>query len=94
MPKPAATRAVVARAADAIDARAPLAEVRRLVSTAKVRAAEAALLVTRQAIQLHGGIGFTDEADIGLFLRRAMVLLNAQGSLAFHKARYIALLQR
>jgi alkylation response protein AidB-like acyl-CoA dehydrogenase len=87
-------RAVVARAADAIDARAPLAEVRRLVSTAKVRAAEAALLVTRQAIQLHGGIGFTDEADIGLFLRRAMVLLNAQGSLAFHKARYIALLQR
>ncbi len=50
------------------------------------------MLVTRQAIQLHGGIGYTDEADIGLFLRRAMVLLNSQGSLAFHRARYIALL--
>ena len=64
------------------------------MSSARVRASEAALLVTRQAIQLHGGIGYTDEADIGLFLRRAMVLVNAHGSLAFHKARYAALLQR
>lgn len=85
-------RAMVAEAAAAIDADAPAHQVQRLVSTAKVRASEAALLVTRQAIQLHGGIGYTDEADIGLFLRRAMVLLNAQGSLAFHRARYIALL--
>jgi alkylation response protein AidB-like acyl-CoA dehydrogenase len=61
---------------------------------AKASASAAGRAVTATAIQLHGGIGFTDEADIGLFLRRAMVLLNAQGSLAFHKARYIALLQR
>ncbi|MCY1435229.1 pimeloyl-CoA dehydrogenase, small subunit [compost metagenome] len=86
-------RAIVGEAATALDEGAPVAQVQRLVSTAKVRAAEAAMLVTRQAIQLHGGIGYTDEADIGLFLRRAMVLLNSQGSLAFHRARYIALLQ-
>lgn len=43
-------------------------------SAAKARASDAALLVTRQAIQLHGGIGYTDEADIGLFLKRALVL--------------------
>lgn len=85
-------RAIVGEAATALDDGAPTALVQRLVSTAKVRAAEAAMLVTRQAIQLHGGIGYTDEADIGLFLRRAMVLLNSQGSLAFHRARYIALL--
>lgn len=85
-------RAIVGEAASALDDGAPTALVQRLVSTAKVRAAEAAMLVTRQAIQLHGGIGYTDEADIGLFLRRAMVLLNSQGSLAFHRARYIALL--
>ncbi|MBM3104102.1 acyl-CoA dehydrogenase family protein [Pseudomonas sp. V1] len=87
-------RAIVAQAATAIDSNSSAAECQRLVSTAKVRAAEAAMLVTRQAIQLHGGIGFTDEADIGLYLRRAMVLLNAQGTLAFHQARYITLLQR
>ncbi len=86
-------RAIVGEAATALDARAPAARVKRLVSTAKVRAAEAAMLVTRQAIQLHGGIGYTDEADIGLFLRRAMVLLNRHGSLAFHRERYVDLLR-
>lgn len=85
-------RAIVGEAANALDAGAPAARVQRLVSTAKVRAADAAMLVTRQAIQLHGGIGYTDEADIGLFLRRAMVLLNRHGSLAFHRQRYIDLL--
>lgn len=61
------------------------------ISRAKARAAEAAMLVTRQAIQLHGGIGYTDEADIGLFLRRAMVLSNLHGSARLHRARYAAI---
>lgn len=61
------------------------------ISRAKARAAEGASLVTRQAIQLHGGIGYTDEADIGLFLRRAMVLANLHGSASLHRARYAAL---
>ncbi|MBG7004129.1 acyl-CoA dehydrogenase family protein [Pseudomonas aeruginosa] len=88
------SRAMVGQAAAAIDAGASANERRRQVSSARVRASEAALLVTRQAIQLHGGIGYTDEADIGLFLRRAMVLLNAHGSLDFHRARYVESLQR
>lgn len=61
------------------------------ISRAKARTADAAMLVTRQAIQLHGGIGFTDEHDIGLFLRRAMVLANAYGSSALHRRRYAQL---
>ena len=48
--------------------------------------------VTREAIQLHGGIGYTDEADVGLFLRRAMVLASQHGSAAVHRARFAALL--
>ncbi|MGP6219060.1 acyl-CoA dehydrogenase family protein, partial [Pseudomonas paraeruginosa] len=88
------SRAMVGQAAAAIDAGASANERRRQVSSARVRGSEAALLVTRQAIQLHGGIGYTDEADIGLFLRRAMVLLNAHGSLDFHRARYVESLQR
>lgn len=86
-------RAMVSEAARVVDAQGSPGDCARLISTAKVKAAEAAMLVTRQAIQLHGGIGYTDEADIGLFLRRAMVLLNAHGSVSFHKRRYFRLLE-
>lgn len=66
--------------------------IRRAVSRAKARAAEMAMLVTRQGIQLHGGIGFADESDIGLYLRRAMVLVNQGGSADWHRKRYGALI--
>lgn len=62
------------------------------ISRAKVRASAAAMLVTRQGIQLHGGIGFTDEHDIGLYLRKAMVTAPQFGSAALHKANYARLL--
>ena len=43
-------------------------------NSAKARASDTALRVTREAIQMHGGIGYTDEYDVGLYLRKAMVL--------------------
>ena len=58
------------------------------VSRAKARASDAAMRVTREAIQMHGGIGYTDEYDVGLYLRKAMVLANLFGSAALHRARY------
>jgi alkylation response protein AidB-like acyl-CoA dehydrogenase len=58
------------------------------ISRAKARASNAAMLVTQHAIQLHGGIGFTDEHDIGLFLRKAMVIAPQFGSAALHAARF------
>ena len=61
------------------------------VSRAKARASESGMLVCRQAIQLHGGIGYTDEADPGLFLRKAMVLSNLYGSAGLHRGRFAAL---
>ncbi len=61
------------------------------VSRAKVRAAATAALVTRQAIQLHGGIGYTDEHDISLFLRKAMVVIPQYGSAALHRERFAQL---
>lgn len=61
------------------------------ISRAKARASDAALLVTRQAIQLHGGIGYADEHDIGLYLRKAMVLAPAYGGSAVHRQHYAAL---
>ena len=44
--------------------------------------------ITRTAIEAHGGIGYTDAADPGLFLRKMMVLAPAYGSAALHRARY------
>ena len=58
------------------------------MSAAKARCSEAGLLVTRQSIQLHGGIGYTDECDIGLFLKRALVLSAWLGNARVHRRRF------
>ena len=58
------------------------------VSRAKSRCADAALLVTRECIKLHGAIGFADECDIGLFLQRALVLSAWLGNAAAHRRRF------
>jgi len=85
------TRATVEAAAATWDAGGPLAERQAAVSRAKHRANVGSMLVTRQAIQLHGGIGNTDDADPGLFLRKAMVLSSQYGNAALHRARFAAL---
>jgi alkylation response protein AidB-like acyl-CoA dehydrogenase len=60
-------------------------------SQAKARTSDAALKLTKGCIQLHGGIGYTDDANIGLFLKRAMVLSSWLGGPAQHRARYSGL---
>lgn len=59
-------------------------------SAAAARASAAAMRVTKECIQLHGAIGFTDEYDIGLFLRRAMALAGACGGEDANLSRYAA----
>jgi alkylation response protein AidB-like acyl-CoA dehydrogenase len=87
----ALTRASLQDAALTLDTPGERAAIKRsVVSRAKSRAGDAAMLVTRQAIQLHGGIGYTDEADIGLYLRKAMVLTNQYGTPAAHRKRFAA----
>ena len=85
------TRAVVEAAAARYDSATDPAVRKAAVSRAKARASEAASIVTRGCIQLHGGIGYTDAADPGLFLRKMMVLAPAFGSDALHRARFRAL---
>ncbi len=60
-------------------------------SSAKSRAADTALLVGKQAIQLHGAIGITDEYDLGLYFNRALVLSGWLGNGAEHRRRYALL---
>jgi alkylation response protein AidB-like acyl-CoA dehydrogenase len=84
----ALTRAVVDAAARTMDQSDDVRVCRAAVSRAKARASDAASAMTRGCIQLHGGIGYTDAADPGLFLRKMMVLAPMFGSAALHRARY------
>ena len=63
-------------------------DVQRLSSLAKTLAGETLHLVSNEAIQMHGGIGVTDEYDIGFFLKRARVAEQIFGSAKFHTERY------
>jgi alkylation response protein AidB-like acyl-CoA dehydrogenase len=61
------------------------------ISAAKVQLAVGGRYVTQQAIQLHGGIGVTDEHDIGLYFKRMHVLNTLFGDEEHHVTRYASL---
>jgi alkylation response protein AidB-like acyl-CoA dehydrogenase len=82
-------RSVVEGALEAIDS--GRADVRQEVSLAKATANETLHLVSREMIQLHGGIGMTDEHDAGFTLKRARVLEAMWGNAAWHRDRFARL---
>lgn len=63
----------------------------RLVSLAKWKAGDTAIKVANEAVQMHGGIGVTDELDVGLYLKRVRVAQACLGDRDFHCERYTAL---
>jgi alkylation response protein AidB-like acyl-CoA dehydrogenase len=63
----------------------------KLVSLAKARCSDAAILVANEAVQMHGGIGMTDEHEIGFFLKRARVAELTFGDAHFHRDRWARL---
>lgn len=77
------TRSLVAEALRAVDAGRD--DARELVSAAKVKATETYRLVTNEAVQMHGGIGVTDEEDVGLYLKRARVAGEMLGDAGYHR---------
>ena len=87
----ALSRAAVEQAAAALDAGVSGDEAAAMVSRAKARASEGAMLVGQACVQLSGGIGYTDDYDVGLYLRKAMVLAPMFGGAALHRARFMAL---
>ena len=62
-----------------------------LASLAKARASDLCEKLMNEAIQLHGGIGVTDEFDLGLIVKRARVLQQSLGDGVFHRNRYACL---
>jgi len=63
----------------------------RYASLAKFKAGETLNLVSNEAVQMHGGVGVTDEFDIGFFLKRARVAEQIFGSSDYHLDRYAVL---
>ena len=61
------------------------------VSLAKAKASDLCEKICNEAVQLHGGIGVTDELDIGLYFKRARVLQRLLGDAGYHRARFAQL---
>ncbi|MDF1669789.1 MAG: acyl-CoA dehydrogenase family protein [Roseovarius sp.] len=77
--------AAVREALAAMDQTGSAPERAQQASRAKARACSAAQKITREAIQLHGAVGYTDEFDVGLLLNRALVLSAWLGDAAYHR---------
>jgi alkylation response protein AidB-like acyl-CoA dehydrogenase len=84
------TRSAVLAATAAIDEQGN--DTAALVSLAKAKASDTLRLCGDEGIQMHGGIGMTDEHEIGFFLKRARVAEATFGNAAFHRDRYATLM--
>jgi len=83
-----ARSAVIAahRALDTHSSEAPA-----LTSVAKARCSDAFVLIADEMVQMHGGIGMTDEHDAGFFIKRARVVQMTFGNAAYHRNRFAEL---
>jgi len=78
-------RAAALKAAELIDSADDRSEL--MIAVAKAKAADVASLAVREGVQMHGGIGMTDEHDIGLYLKREAVLGELFGDVYYHRNR-------
>jgi alkylation response protein AidB-like acyl-CoA dehydrogenase len=83
------TKSSVIAACNAVDQNSN--DLRRMASLAKFKSGETNYLITNEAIQMHGGVGVTDEYDVGLFMKRARVTEQIFGNSEYHIDRYATL---
>jgi acyl-CoA dehydrogenase len=67
------------------------ADASALVSTAKARCNDAYFLIGNESVQMYGGIGVTDEEEVGFFLKRARVAQMTLGDAGYHRDRFARL---
>ena len=82
------SKSCVLEALTALDEGREASEVAKLASLAKAKVGETFHTVSREGIQMHGGIGMTDEFDIGFFIKRAAVTEQTFGDVHYHRDRY------
>lgn len=82
-------RSVVLDALTALEERRN--DVPQIASLAKSRLSDISTLMTNEGLQMHGGMGMTDQFDVGLFMKRARVAAASFGDSNFHRDRYATL---
>ncbi|MCY4656857.1 MAG: acyl-CoA dehydrogenase [Gammaproteobacteria bacterium] len=82
------SKSVVLEALTALDEGRSTEEIASLASLAKAKVGDTFHLVSREGIQMHGGIGMTDEFDIGFYIKRCAVAEQIFGDSSFHRNRY------
>ncbi|MEL6745486.1 MAG: acyl-CoA dehydrogenase family protein, partial [Pseudomonadota bacterium] len=80
-------KAVTLAALQAFDAGEDEHTLSRVVSIAKAKVGQVALLAAQEGIQMHGGMGMTDAFDIGLYIKRVRVASELFGDASFHGNR-------
>ena len=78
-------RAAVIKAQQLLDGGSDKAEL--MVSVAKAKASKVSSLAVKEGVQMHGGIGMTDEYDIGLYMKRDRALAEFMGDQYYHAER-------
>ena len=66
-------------------------DLQRTASLAKSKVGETFFNVSNEGVQMHGGVGVTDEYDIGLYMKRARVAEQTFGNTEYHRNRYAEL---
>ncbi len=84
-------KSVVLKALQALDDDGGDDKVAMLASLAKAKLGKVARLATNEGVQMHGGMGMTDEFDIGLYMKRARAATTTFGDVAYHSDRYARL---
>jgi alkylation response protein AidB-like acyl-CoA dehydrogenase len=84
-------RSTVMMAAMKLDSNASAAEKAKAVSAAKSRLGKAIFKVGQEAVQLHGGIGITDELDVAHLFKRVTAIETLFGNVDFHTRRFASL---
>lgn len=86
----ALSRAVLDEAIADVERNAAPTEQLRSRARAIARVSDTAMLVAREAIQMHGAIGITDDHDIGLYCRKILATYNQFGTASAHRAQFMA----
>jgi len=87
-------KSLVMRALSAVDEEAAgksMGDLPLMASATKVHLCDTLRRVSNEGIQMHGGMGMTDEMDVGLFLKRARVAMQTLGDENYHLQRYATL---
>lgn len=84
-------KSLVRKALSELDRGEEAEDIPALASMCKAKLSEVAALISNEGVQMHGGIGMTDEFDLGFFLKRARVAQQTLGDALFHRDRYASL---